>query len=142
MWVILALITFVAGQLLLLRNLGKADSFLARQQESPEKEVLSLAFSNPDTAEQLGRLLEAFSRENPELDIVLHTDPSAADAVYEGRAAVGFLTENADMLYGLDSRVIDLAGLTAQRIVWKAGPRSDCTETFLRYLRQTGGNPL
>ena len=53
MWAVLAVIVFLAAQVFLLRNLMKVDSFFARQEEPEETEVLSLAFSDPDTAEKL-----------------------------------------------------------------------------------------
>ena len=140
MWAVLAVIVFLAVQVFLLRNLMKVDSFFARQEEPEETEVLSLAFSDPDTAEKLTCLLEGFTRENPEVDVVLHTDPSVAEAVYEGRAAIGFLTESADGFQGLNSRPVSLAGLTAQQIVWKTGPHAPCTDVFLRYVAQYCGN--
>ena len=46
MWAVLAVIVFLAGQAYLFHSLGKVDGFLAQQEEVPEKEVLSLAFSD------------------------------------------------------------------------------------------------
>ncbi|MDO5544680.1 MAG: hypothetical protein Q4F81_02445 [Eubacteriales bacterium] len=142
MWAILALIAFLAGQVYLFRSLGKVDSLLARQEEPEEKEVLSLAFADPAAAEQMARLLAEFSRENPDVEMVLHTDPAVQEAVYEGRAAVGFLPGNGRSLHGLSSCAVELAGLAAQQVIWKTGLQSDCAAAFLRYLRQSGGNSL
>ena len=140
MWAVLAMIAFLAAQVYLFQSLKRVDSFLARQEEPEEKEILSLAFADPATAERMARLLADFSRENPEVEMVLHTDPAVPEAVYEGRAAVGILAENAAVLHGLSSCAIDLAGLSVQQIVWKTGLQSDCAAAFLRYLRQGGGN--
>ena len=73
MWVILAVIAFAAGQVYLFRSLKKMDEILAKQEEPEEKEMLSIAFSDPAAAERTARLLAEFSRENPEVEMVLHT---------------------------------------------------------------------
>ena len=140
MWAILVVIVFLAGQVYLFRSLKKVDGFLARQEEPEEKEILSLVFADPGTAEGMARLLAEFSRENPEVEMVLHTDPAVPEAVREGRAAIGFLTESADGFQGLNSRPVSLAGLTAQQIVWKTGPHAPCTDVFLRYVAQYCGH--
>ena len=141
MWAILAGIVFLAAQVYLFRNLVKVDGFFARQEEPEEREVLSLAFADPDTAERMAPLLADFSRENPEIEMVLHTDPAVPEAVQEGRAAVGFLPEQEGSPNGLSSCAFERTGLSAQRIVWKTGVQPDCAAAFLRYLRQSGGNP-
>ena len=141
MWAILAGILFLAAQVYLLRNLIKVDGFLARQEEPEEREVLSVAFADPDTAERMAPLLADFSRENPEIEMVLHTDPAVPEAVWEGRAAVGFLSEDGEPVYDLSSCALALAGQASQRVVWKTGVQSNSASAFLRYLRQSGGNP-
>lgn len=141
MWAILAGILFLAAQVYLLRNLKKVDGFLARQEEPEEREVLSVAFADPDTAERMAPLLADFSRENPEIEMVLHTDPEVPEAVREGRAAVGFLPEGDGSPNGLSSCAFKRTGLSAQWIIWKTGVQPDCAAAFLRYLRQSGGNP-
>ena len=140
MWAILAVIVFLAGQVYLFRSLKKVDGFLARQEEPEEKEILSLVFADPGTAEGMARLLAEFSRENPEVEMVLHTDPAVPEAVREGRAAVGFLPERVDSPGDLRGCSFELAGLAAQRIVWKTGPHAPCTDVFLRYVAQYCGN--
>ena len=140
MWAILVVIVFLAGQVYLFRSLKKVDGFLARQEEPEEKEILSLVFADPGTAEGMARLLAEFSRENPEVEMVLHTDPAVPEAVYEGRASVGFLPEDGICAQGLSSCAMELAGLSPQRIVWKTGGQSHCAAAFLQYLRQSGGN--
>ena len=140
MWVVLAVIAFALGQVYLFRSLKKMDEILAKQEEPEEKEMLSLAFSDPSAAEQTARLLAEFSRENPEVEMVLHTDPEVPEAVREGRAAVGFLTETLPARHGLSSFVLNCGDLPPQQIIWRTGTRSDCADAFLQYLRQSGGN--
>ena len=142
MWAVLAVIVFLAAQIYLFRSLKTVDGFFARREAPEEKEILSLAFADPATAEQMARLLEAFSRENPEVEMVLHTVPAVPEAVCGGQAAVGFLSDGEVSDYGLSSCYVDFSGLPAQRIVWKTGPQSSCAAAFLRYLRRNGGNPL
>lgn len=141
MWAVLAVIVFLAAQVCLFRSLKKADGFLAGQQEKDDREILSLVFTEPAMAEGMADLLAAFSRENPETEMVLHTDPAVSETVFEGRAAVGFLPENDDVPQGLSSRVLALDERTALRVVWKTGAQSDSAAAFLRCLRQSGGNP-
>ena len=140
MWAILVVIVFLAGQVYLFRRLKKVAGFVARQEEPEEKEILSLVFADPGTAEGMARLLAEFSRENPEVEMVLHTDPAVPEAVREGRAAVGFLPERAGSPGDLRGCSFELAGLAAQRIVWKTGPHAPCTDVFLRYVAQYCGN--
>ena len=68
------------------------------------------------------------------------SDPAVPEAVYEGRASVGFLPEDGICAQGLSSCAMELAGLSPQRIVWKTGGQSHCAAAFLQYLRQSGGN--
>lgn len=141
MWAVLAIIVFLAAQVYLLLSLKKADGFLAGQQEKDDREILSLVFAEPAMAEGMAHLLAEFSHEDPETEMVLHTDPAVTEAVFEGRAAVGFLSENDDVPQGLSSRVLALDEQTALRVVWKTGAQSDSAVAFLRCLRQSGGNP-
>ena len=141
MWAVLAVIVFLAAQVYLMWSLKKADGILAEQQEKDDREILSLVFADPAMAEGMANLLAAFSRENPEIEMVLHTDPAVPEAVFEGRAAVWFLPENDDVPQGLSSRVLALDEQTALRVVWKTGAQSDSAAAFLRCLRQSGGNP-
>ena len=141
MWAVLAIIVFLAAQVYLLLSLKKADGFLAGQQEKDDREILSLVFAEPAMAEGMSHLLAEFSHEDPETEMVLHTDPAVSEAVFEGRAAVGFLPENDDVPQGLSSRVLALDEQTALRVVWKTGTQSDSAVAFLWCLRQSGGNP-
>ena len=140
MWAVLAVIVFLAAQGYLLRSLKKVDAFFPQQEEPEGKEILSLAFADPAMAERMARLLAEFSRENPEIEMVLHTDPAVPEAVREGRAAVGFLPEIGDAPHGLSGCALEVSELAPQRVIWKTGVQSDCTTAFLRYLRQSGGN--
>ena len=141
MWAVLAVIVFLAAQVYLLRRLKEADGFLAGQQEKDDREILSLVFAEPAMAEGMADLLAAFSRENPEIEMVLHTDPAVPEAVWEGRAAVGFLSEDGESVYGLSRCALLLAGQASRQVVWKTGVQSNSASAFLRYLRQSGGNP-
>ena len=140
MWAVLAVIVFLAAQVYLLLSLKKADGFLARQQEKDEREILSLVFADPAMAEGMADLLAAFSRENPEIEMVLHTDPAVPEAIWEGRAAVGFLSENDGAAQGLRSCALLLDGQAYHQVIWKTGMQSKGASAFLRYLRQNGGN--
>ena len=135
MWAVLAVIVFLAAQVYLLLSLKKADGFLAQQQENEEREVLSLVFADPAMAEDMAHVLAAFSHEHPEIEMVLHTDPAVPEAVWEGRAVVGFLSEYGGPAYGLSSCALLLEGQKPQQVVWKTGVQSNCAATFLRYLR-------
>lgn len=141
MWAVLAIIVFLAAQAYLLRSLKKADGFLAQQREKDEREILSLVFADPSMAEGMAHVLSAFSHEYPEIEMVLHTDPAVSEAVWEGRAAVGFLSEDGEPDHGLSSCALLLAGQTSRQVVWKTEVQSDSAAAFLRYLRQSGGNP-
>lgn len=141
MWAVLAVILFLAAQVYLLRSLKNVDGFFAHQQENEEREILSLVFADPAMAESMAHLLAEFSHENPEIEMVLHTDPAVPDAVWEGRAVVGFLAESSELFHGLSSCTFEYAGLSSRQVVWKTGVQPDCAAAFLRYLRQSGGNP-
>ena len=142
MWAVLAVIVFLAGQAYLFHSLGKVDGFLAQQEEVPEKEILSLAFSDPGTAERMAQLLAGFSRENPEVEMVRHTATAVPEAVYEGRAAVGFLSGTFCPRHGLNSFVLELENLPEQQVIWKTGMQADSTDAFLQYLGHSSGNSL
>ena len=141
MWAVLAVIVFLAAQVYLLRRLKEADGFLAGQQEKDDREILSLVFAEPAMAEGMADLLAAFSRENPEIEMVLHTDPAVPEAVWEGRAAIGFPSEDGEPDHGLSSCTLVLAGQASRQVVWKTGVQSKGAAAFLCYLRQSGGNP-
>lgn len=133
MWIILAVIAFAAAQAYLFRSLGRADRFLEQQEEPEEKELLSIAFAEPEMAESMAQLLEAFSCANPEIELVLHTDPAVPDAVLEGRAAIGFLQLNQNVECGLSAAALPGAG---QKILWKSGTLSPGVGSFVEYLKE------
>lgn len=133
MWIILAVIVFLAAQAYLFRSLGKVDRFLSRQEEPGGKEILSVAFSKPDMAEEMANVLADFSRANPEIELVLHTDPGVEDALMEGRAALGFLPLKQEVEFGLTGAVLKGMG---QKVVWKSGALSAGAEAFVEYLRE------
>lgn len=133
MWIILAVIAFLAAQAYLFRSLGGAERFLEQQEEPGEKEILSIAFAEPAMAERMAQLLADFSCANPEIELVLRTDPAVPDAVFEGRAAIGFLPLKQDAGHGLFSVVLKGAG---QKILWKSGVLSTGAATFVRYLQE------
>lgn len=149
MWVVLAVIAFGAGQVYLFRCLRNIDRLLEQQsaEELPEKEILSIAFSDPAAADHMTELLEGFSRYYPELEIVLRTGPDVTDAVYDGRAAVGFLPAGQPTPYGLKRQILNRSAadagarqedVPAQEILWKPGAVSSPAGAFVRYLRDSG----
>lgn len=141
MWIALAVMTFIAGQIYLFRCLKKLDCYLERQSGSePEKEVLSIAFADPGTAEALTEFLEGFSKNNPEIDMVLHTDRNVLNAVYDGSAAIGFLPAGQDSYPGLRSFTLNRieGGVPSQDVVWKRSVFSAPADAFVRYLYDCG----
>lgn len=132
MWIVLAVIAFLAAQAYLFYSLGAVDHFLARQEEPEEKEILSLAFAEPAAAEEMAQLLADFTCANPEVELILHTDPAVKDAVLEGRASLGILPLKESAGCGLSGTALQGAG---QRIVWKSGGISAGAEAFVQYLQ-------
>ncbi len=155
MWIILAVITFIAGQVYLFHCLGKLDRFMNRNPVAePDNEVLSIAFSDSATVDHLTDLLEHFSASYPNIDITLLTGPNVLDAVYKGQAAVGFVPAEHHAYAGLHSlplcmnttqifsstglRITPLDNTTEQEIIWKRSVFSSPAETFIRYLLDQG----
>ena len=56
-------------------------------------------------------------------------------------AVIVFLAAQVYLLLSLNKADGFLAGQASQRVVWKTGVQSNSTSAFLRYLRQSGGNP-
>lgn len=139
MWIALAVIAFIAGQVYLFRCLGSLDHFLEQRsvEEMPEREILSLVFEDPDTAECMSGLLEDFSGRDPDVDMILLTSRDVLNAVYDGRAAVGFLPAGVYRYHGLN-RLRLTETCSQQEIVWKSGAISAPAEAFLQYLRDRG----
>ena len=141
MWIALAVMTFIAGQIYLFRCLKKMDRYLERQSGSePEKEVLSIAFADPGMAESLTGFLEGFSKNNPDIDMVLRTDRNVLNAVYDGSAAIGFLPAGQDSYPGLRSFALNRIAqdMPAQDVVWKCSVFSAPADAFVRYLCDSG----
>lgn len=136
MWIALAVLTFLAGQVYLFRCLGKLDTFLERQpgEEEAEKEVLSIALEDPALADPLAELLEGFSGCYPDVDIMLVTRPNVAEAVYEGSASVGLLPADSRGFQGLNCLALRYGKLPRQEIIWKKGTYCAAADAFAEYL--------
>ena len=93
MWIVLAVLSFVLGQLYLFRCLGRLDGFLDAQNRGEDRVILSVALSDPHAEAGMVQLLEAYCAEHPNVDPVLHIDPEAMGAVREKRADVGLCPE-------------------------------------------------
>ena len=133
------MIAFMGGQVYLFRCLGSLDHFLEQRsvEEMPEREILSIVFADPDTAERMSGLLEGFSGMDPDVDMILLTSQDVLNAVYDGRAAVGFLPAGVYRYHGLN-RLRLTETCSRQEIVWKSGAVSAPAEAFLQYLRERG----
>lgn len=154
MWIALAVITFLAGQLYLFYCLGSVDRFVAQPQfGASDKKVLSIAFSNPESAEPIIDLLERFSLQHPELEIILMTGANTLAAVCSGQASIGFLPTNQhtnEMLHALPIRmktspilvngtsIAPLDAITAQEVVWRRSIRTNPADVFVAYLQECG----
>ena len=136
MWIALAVLAFLAGQVYLFRCLGKMDSFLERQpgEENADKEVLSIALEDPALADPLGEQLEGFSVCYPDVDIMLVTCADVAGAVYEGSATVGFLPADRRGFPGLNCRTLCCENLPRQEIIWKKATYCAAAYAFAEYL--------
>lgn len=156
MWIALAILVFIAAQAYLFHWLVRLDRYLANPQwDEPKREVLSVAFSDPTTADSITEVLESFSTQYPKIDIVLLTGQNALDAVYDGRAAVGFLPADPEarkelnrlpiklhttgVLSSSGLHLVPLADDVEQELIWKRGARTSPAETFVRFLRDYNG---
>ncbi len=91
MWIFLAVLAFIAGQVYLFYLLNRLDQFLERQAAPPpERETLTIAFADPSTADSVVGLLERFSLCYPDIEIRLCSCQNVPEAVNAGKAAVGF----------------------------------------------------
>ena len=138
MWTILAIAAFLAGQVYLFRSLQKLDLVLDKQENHPDREVLNLVFADPETAQAMTGLMEGFFRENPEVDIVLHTDSKVSEAVSRGRGDIGFCPEGQNS----DLNRSPLPCLRGTQAVWKPALHSPCALSFLQYLWQASRNEM
>ena len=140
MWIVLAAVAFLAGQVYLLRSLKKMDRLL--EQQAPEreerKEVLSIAFSDPAAAERIAQLLEGFSLRYPDLEIVLRSGPDAADAVWDGTAEAALLPAGGSLPRGLSRLALHTDAMPGQEIVWKRVAPVSPGDCFVEYLWEQG----
>ena len=140
MWIVLAAVAFLAGQVYLLRSLKKMDRLL--EQQAPEreerKEVLSIAFSDPAAAERIAQLLEGFSVRYPDLEIVLRSGPDAEDAVWDGTAEVALLPAGRNLPRGLSRLALHTDAMPGQEIVWKRVAPVSPGDCFVEYLWEQG----
>jgi len=152
MWILLAIITFIVGQIYLFRSVSRLDRFLERTpNHEANRTVLTIAFSDPSVTDHIAMLLEEFSLYYPEIDIVLLTGQEILDAVYDGRACIGFLPANQHSYTGLSSltihmhttHIISSSGLRIDpmddnaefEVIWKKSAFSSPSEIFIHYLR-------
>ena len=140
MWIVLAAVAFLAGQVYLLRSLKKMDRLLERQAPEREerKEVLSIAFSDPAAAERIAQLLEGFSVRYPDLEIVLRSGPDAAEAVWDGTAEVALLPAGKALPRGLSRLALHTDAMPGQEIVWKRVAPASPGDCFVGYLWEQG----
>ena len=134
MWFVLAAAAFLLGQVYLLRCLRKVDRFLDRQtsEGESEKQILSIAFSGPEEAEDAAELLEGFSGRYPDVEMILRTGRDVTAAVCDGSAAVGFLSTGQDVPRGLNR-----LSLPEREIIWKSGGFYAPADVCVRYLRES-----
>lgn len=134
MWFVLAAAAFLLGQVYLLRCLRKVDRFLDQQttEGESEKQILSIAFSGPEEAEDAAELLEGFSGRYPDVEMILRTGRDVTAAVCDGSAAVGFLPTGQDVPRGLNR-----LSLPEREIIWKSGGFYAPADVFVRYLRES-----
>lgn len=134
MWFVLAAAAFLLGQVYLLRCLRKVDRFLDQQttEGESEKQILSIAFSGPEEAEDAAELLEGFSGRYPDVEMILRTGRDVTAAVCDGSAAVGFLSTGQDVPQRLNR-----LSLPEREIIWKSGGFYAPADVFVRYLRES-----
>lgn len=156
MWIFLAVLTFIAGQVYVVYLLNKLDRFLERQTYSPpEKETLTIVFADPSAADSISDLLERFSLCHPNIGVRLCSCQDVLEAVYAGKAAVGFLQAGRFeypelyylpmtvktapvMLASCNLEVMPLEAESQQEMVWRKNGASSYTDIFVRYLQKYG----
>lgn len=126
MWLVLAVISFLLGQIYLFRCLGKLDQFVDTQHE--EKMLLSIALADPILEEQMLTLLESYSVRYPNVDLVLYMEPRVTDAVRQRKADVGVCRE----AHGWDGPNCLTISLPAEtRVIWNNNEKA---REFVGYL--------
>lgn len=156
MWIFLAVLTFIAGQVYVVYLLNRLDRFLERQTNPPTgKETLTIAFADPSAADSIAGLLERFSSCYPDIGIRLCSCQDVLEAVYAGKAAVGFVQAGhfeypelyylrmtvktaPVMLASCNLEVMPLEAESEQEMVWRKEGTSSCADIFVRYLRKYG----
>ncbi len=154
MWIFLAVLAFLAGQVYLVYLLNRLDRFLERQTlPPPEKETLTIAFADPCAADSVAGLLERFSSCYPDIGIRLCSCQDVLEAVYAGKAAVGFLqaerfeypgfhylpvtVKTAPVtLSSCGLEVMPLEAESKQEMVWKKNGASSCVDLFVGYMQR------
>ena len=135
MWIVLAVLSFVLGQLYLFRCLGKLDGFLDAQNRGEDRVILSVALSDPHAETGMVQLLEAYCAEHPNVDPVLHIDPEAMGAVREKRADVGLCPET-DVPGGLNCLTLTFPEGVRRQLIWNGSRKAG---EFAEYLWQACG---
>lgn len=134
MWIVLAVVFFLAGQLYLFRCLRKLDHFV--EEEEAKKDVLSVALAESVMEEQMSRLLEGYSVSHPNVELVIYMDPKVKDAVRQRKADVG-LCKDAEGMNGFNSLMLTFPGGVQRQMIWT---NSSKVGEFARYLLQASGN--
>ncbi len=156
MWIFLAVLAFIAGQIYLVHLLNRLNRFLERQTNAPpEQETLTIAFADTSAADSIADLLERFSLCYPDIEIRLYSCQNVPEAVYARKAAVGFLqggrfeypelnnlpmkVKTAPvMLASCGLEVIPLEAESKQEMVWRKDGTSSCADIFVGYMRSCG----
>ena len=133
MWIVLSVVFFLVGQLYLFRCLRKLDRFL--DTEHGEKPVLSVVLTAPQLERQMSGLLEHYSLGHPDVDLVIHIDPEAMDALRQRKADVCLCPES-DVRGGLNCLTLSLSDGSQQQVIWR---NEEKVHDFVRYLWQTCG---
>lgn len=136
MWIVLAALSFLCGQVYLFRCLKKLDEVLDAMEHSKENAILSVTSADPDLHQQMSYLLERYSLSHPGVNLVLHTDSNTTDAVLRNKADVAFC-RTAVVREGLNCMTLCIPGEPAVRMVWKD---TDKSNEFAQYLWQACGN--
>lgn len=158
MWIVVAAFALIAGQGYLFHCLRQLDQFLERQSKCAEngKKILSIAFTDPTTADHMMELLESFSASYPDVEISLLTSQDVLEAVYAGKAAVGFLPAGPHGYPGLHclplsmktapvlldsggTRIVPMENSSRQEMIWKYNDFSSPANTFVKFLRSWDG---
>ena len=128
MWIVLAVISFLLAQLYLFRCLGRLDTVLDGQKE--EKQLLSVALTDPILEEQLSGLLEGYSLSHPNVDLVIHIDPKVMEAQ---RKADVCLCPEEERRGGVNCLTLTFPESVRHQVIWK---NKEAANEFVYYLWQ------